>query len=58
MITAICNQCGRVWGKDSKQYEVSSKQKTKCPECGSENVSVAQASDRLSVNSDQSASGL
>jgi Zn finger protein HypA/HybF involved in hydrogenase expression len=53
MVTAICNQCGRVWGKDSKQYEVSSKQKTKCPECGSENVNVSVAERKESHTESQ-----
>jgi Zn finger protein HypA/HybF involved in hydrogenase expression len=39
MITAICNECGRVWEAAVILGMVT------CPECGSENVSVAKRAE-------------
>lgn len=45
MITAICNECGRVW--DGRVWEaLVILGIVRCPECGSENVSAAVSKEK------------
>jgi predicted Zn-ribbon and HTH transcriptional regulator len=50
MITAICNECGRVF-KAAVILGI-----VKCPECGSQDVSVATSTDKHSPETDESLS--